>query len=104
MADGSQLPQERVRERAYQIWIEEGRPDGREADHWEKACELVAMEESGDGALLPLETGAGDVVEPPEALENQGDFPEMVDQGEGVRVPHREAAAQTLKEPTRRRR
>ena len=104
MADGTQLPQERVRERAYQIWIEEGRPDGREADHWEKACELVAMEESGDGALLPREAGAGDVVEPPEALENQGDFPEMVDQGEGVRVPHREAAAQTLKEPTRRRR
>ncbi len=104
MADGSQLPQERVREKAYQIWIEEGRPEGREADHWEKACELVAIEEAGDAALVPRATGAGDVVEPPEALENQGDFPEMVDQGEGVRVPHREAAAQTLRDPVRKRR
>jgi hypothetical protein len=26
-----------VRERAYAIWEEEGRPDGRALDHWERA-------------------------------------------------------------------
>ncbi|MGZ8321568.1 MAG: DUF2934 domain-containing protein [Rhodoplanes sp.] len=36
----------RVRERAYRIWEEEGRPDGRADTHWEMARELVAIEES----------------------------------------------------------
>jgi Protein of unknown function (DUF2934) len=28
---------DRIRERAYQIWVDEGRPDGRELDHWLRA-------------------------------------------------------------------
>ena len=75
MADGSRLPQERVREKAYQIWIEEGRPEGREADHWEKACELVAMEESADATLVPREFGAGQTVERAPALYRLADVP-----------------------------
>ena len=27
----------RVRERAYEIWISEGRPEGRDLDHWRRA-------------------------------------------------------------------
>lgn len=27
----------RVRERAYYIWIEEGRPEGSDREHWEQA-------------------------------------------------------------------
>jgi len=27
----------RVRERAYLIWVEEGKPEGRELDHWLRA-------------------------------------------------------------------
>jgi hypothetical protein len=31
-------PDERcIRERAYGIWIEEGRPDGRDLAHWQRA-------------------------------------------------------------------
>ena len=26
-----------IRERAYAIWVEEGRPDGRDVEHWIKA-------------------------------------------------------------------
>ncbi|MFD1330732.1 DUF2934 domain-containing protein [Methylopila musalis] len=26
-----------IRDRAYQIWIEEGQPTGREREHWEQA-------------------------------------------------------------------
>jgi DUF2934 family protein len=29
--------EQRVRERAYQIWLEEGQPAGREREHWERA-------------------------------------------------------------------
>ena len=28
---------DRIRERAHEIWIEEGRPDGRALDHWLRA-------------------------------------------------------------------
>jgi hypothetical protein len=33
------LNENRVRERAYQIWESEGRPDGCAEKHWSMACE-----------------------------------------------------------------
>lgn len=30
---------EKIRQRAYEIWEREGRPEGREAEHWHKAAE-----------------------------------------------------------------
>ena len=30
--------QQRIRERAYEIWENEGCPEGRGAEHWEQAC------------------------------------------------------------------
>jgi hypothetical protein len=38
--------EERIRERAYKLWIEEGRPGGREHEHWEKARKLVEEEQA----------------------------------------------------------
>jgi hypothetical protein len=32
-----------IRERAYAIWEQEGRPDGREWDHWERASREVGL-------------------------------------------------------------
>ena len=32
----------RIRERAYEIWEEEGRPEGREAQHWQQAAGEIA--------------------------------------------------------------
>jgi hypothetical protein len=38
------LPREqRVRERAFQIWLDEGKPSGRDLDHWRRA-ELEIVE------------------------------------------------------------
>jgi len=37
--------EERIRERAFQIWIEEGQPKGRELNHWEKAKAEIAAED-----------------------------------------------------------
>ena len=31
-----------IRERAYWLWEEEGRPDGRELDHWYRASSEIA--------------------------------------------------------------
>ena len=35
----------RIRERAYFIWQEEGRPDGRHLEHWERARAHIDEEE-----------------------------------------------------------
>lgn len=35
----------RIRERAYHLWIDEGRPEGREAAHWDLARAQVAAED-----------------------------------------------------------
>jgi hypothetical protein len=34
---GKRVAEDRVRERAYLIWIEEGSPHGRDLDHWLQA-------------------------------------------------------------------
>ncbi len=40
----SQPDEHRVRERAYGIWIEEGRPHGREHAHWRRAYQELQYE------------------------------------------------------------
>jgi hypothetical protein len=86
---------ERIRRRAYQLWEQEGRPDGHAEDHWDKAAELVAIEDNHEFALQPVpkadELGPnGEPVEPIEAVENTGEFPTMTDQGE-QEIPSRAA-------------
>jgi Protein of unknown function (DUF2934) len=36
---GARLDEHLIRERAYGIWIEEGRPHGRDLAHWRRASE-----------------------------------------------------------------
>ena len=84
---------ERIRERAHLLWIEEGKPQGREKDHWELASKLVAIEESQLSTLKPVEQGetgpTGEPVEPLLAVENEGEFPTLTDQGEARTAPMR---------------
>ena len=37
--------EERIREGAFHIWIQEGRPEGRDKEHWELAKAQIAAEE-----------------------------------------------------------
>jgi hypothetical protein len=85
--------EERIRRRAYQIWLEEGCPVGRDKAHWDMASELVAIEEGQRDTLRPPGPASGEPVEPPEAYENQGDFPELTDQGESMNGPKRRGRA-----------
>ena len=39
-----------IRQRAYEIWEQEGRPDGRQDEHWAQACREI---ETDDPALSP---------------------------------------------------
>lgn len=83
----------RVRERAYLMWEADGKPHGRDVEYWERARELVGMEESAGSGLLPnpqthpasvAETG----VEEAEIQQNLGEFPDrLADQGDVKPTP-----------------
>src|ERR1700679_1195657 len=42
-----------IREVAYRMWEENGRPHGRDVEFWERARELVGMKENRGGGGLP---------------------------------------------------
>lgn len=46
----------RIRERAYEIWVREGRPHGRDAEHWRKAeAEITAGEQAAATSKPPAD-------------------------------------------------
>ena len=45
--------EERKRQIAYQLWEDEGRPEGRAETHWEKACLVVMSLDAGDVPAAP---------------------------------------------------
>ncbi|CAH1654057.1 MULTISPECIES: DUF2934 domain-containing protein [unclassified Chelatococcus] len=78
----------RIRQRAHQLWEEEGRPEGRAERHWFQAKEIVAVEEGYFETLEPVDTVEPGAAEPIEALSNAGEFPTLTDQGE-MQIPNR---------------
>jgi hypothetical protein len=88
--------EQRIRKRAYHLWEANGRPPGREHEFWERARELIAIEDNPTAGRLPNPMARGDrpgreqPVEPIEAVENQGEFPDrLADQGERLSAPRR---------------
>lgn len=75
MADDSEL-ERRVRERAFQIWIEEGQPLGRDREHWERARKEIGGE-NGASRQHPTLAPAEPIGEIKYAQ------PALVDRGEG---------------------
>lgn len=63
MADFTALD-ERIRRKAHEIWEQEGRPEGREKEHWEMAAELVAQHDLSPGTLQPNPSHGADDTAP----------------------------------------
>ncbi len=84
-----------IRERAYRLWEEDGRPEGRDLEFWERARELIGMEESAGAGLLdnPARhpntlTGFPPGVEEAEIQENYGEIPgRLRDEGDREETP-----------------
>ena len=99
MARQSPITDELIRERAYRLWLEEGQPEGRASEHWEKARELLALESDPEEGKESLDEGYnktgpwGEPVEEASILENQGEFPTTTDQGEQETQKKRKTAA-----------
>ena len=93
--DNNPAREARIKERAYHLWEADGRPHGRHDEYWERARELVGMENSAGAAQLPIPdtTPGADamLVEPVEEAfiqENLGEFPDrFADQGEAQPTP-----------------
>lgn len=65
--------QREIRRIAYSLWAEDGRPDGRDREHWERA-KLIWSARNNDAA-------------PDVAIENPGIAPELTDQDEDTARP-----------------
>ncbi len=90
-SDGAR--QQRIRERAYHLWEADGRPDGRDDEYWERASELVGMEESPRAGQVPVRE---EIAEEASIQDNLGEFPDRLsDQGEHQATPSSPARAQT---------
>jgi hypothetical protein len=83
----------RIRQRAYHLWEHDGRPIGRDLEYWERARELIGIEDSpGAGELAnPMThdtTVQGEVVDEASLQENLGEFPDrFTDQGDRLETP-----------------
>jgi Protein of unknown function (DUF2934) len=81
----------RVRERAYKLWEENGRPHGRDVELWEQARELIAIEDNPESGRLPNPTStdpASQGVEEADIQENYGEVPgRLTDQGDRPQTP-----------------
>lgn len=98
----------RIRQKAHALWEEEGRPEGRAQEHWDKARILVAIEDDRS-SLKPV---APEHPEESDIQENLGEFPAATtDEGDRQPTPSRRAertlvtgVARSLRESFTRRR
>jgi hypothetical protein len=87
--------EERIRQRAYRLWEEEGRPEGRELVHWDMATELVAIEDSQNKIRKPVNRNpdepeiAAPEIEPTGPAAAMGELPTITDQAEQIYPPRR---------------
>ncbi len=86
---------QRIRDRAYHLWEQDGQPHGRDMEYWERASELVGMEASLHAGELPnpatlpgADPNRTQPVEEAFLEENLGEFPSrFTDQGESLPTP-----------------
>jgi hypothetical protein len=57
-------PEQRIRERAYQLWEQEGRPEGRDVEFWHRARQALAGDEGAPASRAPRQFG-GETGAPP---------------------------------------
>jgi len=91
--DPSPAHEERIRNRAYFLWLSEGRPRGRDSDYWERARELEALHmavglDPNPMIAHPDGPPVAEIVDEAELQANLGEFPDRVaDQGERQVTP-----------------
>jgi hypothetical protein len=83
---------DRIRTRAYLLWEQNGKPEGQDGEFWERARELIAIEDHPTAGLLPnpMAERRETAVQAQEAelQENLGESPSRpTDQGDRAQTP-----------------
>ncbi|MFD2263393.1 DUF2934 domain-containing protein [Lacibacterium aquatile] len=81
MADYKTPQEERIAECAYTIWVQEGKPSGSSEQFWDRAIEVIALEENADISKVPIKRD-GVTFAPLEPQNNQVDFPELTERSQ----------------------
>jgi Protein of unknown function (DUF2934) len=96
MKPADEILEARIRTRAYHLWEQDGRLHGRDEEFWERARELIAIDDHLAAGQLPnpsVHCGSlerDQPIEPIEAVENQAEFPDrFTDQGDRQSAPRR---------------
>ena len=66
---------EKIRQRAYELWEQEGRPEGRHSEHWEQAAGETGeetTEEESPGPIKQQDPAEGDRATIERELERHG--------------------------------
>jgi len=99
---------ERIRVRAYHLWLNEGCPSGQADAIWERAQELDALETNCPAQLPnPLNQPEklrweGTLVEEASLQENLGEFPALfTDQGDTMPTPESRESAREFRDGER---
>ncbi|SIQ12291.1 Protein of unknown function [Rhizobium sp. RU35A] len=83
-----------IRNRAYALWEEEGRPHGKDAEHWTRACE--EFETQASTTAKPAVTRAKKVGSPAQSAPTTEATPKSVKATSAkTKVPTAKAAAKT---------
>lgn len=83
--------EDRVAARARLLWEEQGQPEEGPEHFLEMARELLGIEENPHATTKPVDDPDIPDAEPLLAVENQGEFPTLTDQGEERAYPSRDA-------------
>lgn len=87
--------EKRIREKAHELWVAQGSPDGQAERNWAEAKEIIALKDSFGTTLRPLDETIDEPVEPAIAFENQADKPGLTDQGDEAAGPSRDIERET---------
>jgi hypothetical protein len=96
MAAGEDI-QKRIRKRAYQIWIDEGMPEGKAGEHRDLAKFAVSKEDAQATMLVPPQAPRP---EQAEIIRNLGEIPTLTDQDEGQAFPSRREETEDIVDAT----
>ncbi len=72
MAEDREILHDRIKQRAYEIWEQEGRPEGREQHHWDRAAKEVLGGPPSEGEHPHHATKGVNPVAPPLKGEQPG--------------------------------
>ena len=86
--------EERIRRRAHEIWLLEGKPEGREADHWFQAQEFIRTEDFLISVSTPNPALEADAV-PVENVQEAGGA--VADRASGAAPPEVIRSAQAVR-------